>query len=123
MLRFQCDNCGEIKQRGEIWILGFAGESLGVKAARREITVVGTWDDDQAVQPLAVHFCSDECRAEYMQKLFGETPETAAGTVVKMRKKERRHVQRVIPGAVVDTVVREKKRPVVRKRIKRRKSA
>ena len=123
MLRFQCDNCGEIKQRGEIWILGFAGESLGVTAARREITVVGTWDDDQAVQPLAVHFCSDECRAEYMQKLFGETPETAAGTVVKMRKKERRHVQRVIPGAVVDTVVREKKRPVVRKRIKRRKSA
>src|ERR1051326_2132493 len=123
MLRFQCDNCGEIKQRGEIWILGFAGESLGVKAARREITVVDTWDDDQAVQPLAVHFCSDECRAEYMQKLFGETPETAAGTVVKMRKKERRHVQRVIPGAVVDTTVREKKRPVVRKRIKRRKSA
>ena len=123
MLRFQCDNCGQIKQRGEIWILGFAGESLGVKAARREITVIDVWDDDQAVQPLAVHFCSDECRAEYMQKLFGQTPETAVGTVVKMRKKERHHVQRVIPGAVVDTVVREKKRPKVKAKIRRRRSA
>lgn len=123
MLRFQCDNCGNIKQRGEIWILGFAAESLGVTAARREISVVDTWDDDQAVQPLAVHFCCDECRAEYMQKLFGETPETAVGTVVKMRKKERRHVQRVIPGAVVDTVVRAKQRPKVKTKIRRRKSA
>ena len=123
MLRFQCDNCGNIKQRGEIWILGFAAESLGVTAARREISVVGTWDDDQAVQPLAVHFCCDECRAEYMQKLFGETPETAVGTVVKMRKKERRHIQRVIPGAVVDTVVRAKQRPKVKTKIRRRKSA
>lgn len=112
-----------MKARGEIWILGFAGESLGVTAARREITILDTWDDNQAVQPLAVHFCCDECRAEYMQKLFGETPETAVGTVVKMRKRERKHVQRVIPGAVVDTVVRGKKRPKVRTRSKGRKSA
>jgi hypothetical protein len=112
-----------MKSRGEIWILGFAGESLGVTAARREISIVDTWDDDRAVQPLAVHFCSDECRAEYMQKLFGDTPETAVGKVVKMRKRERRHVQRVIPGAVVDTVVREKRRPIVRKKTKPRKSA
>lgn len=112
-----------MKTRGEIWILGFAGESLGVTAARREITIVDTWDDDQAVQPLAVHFCCDECRAEYMQKLFGETPETAIGTVVRMRKRERKHVQRVIPGAVVDTAVRGKKRPKVRTSIKRRKPA
>jgi hypothetical protein len=123
MLRFECDNCGRIKGRGEIWILGFAGESLGVTAARREVTIVDTWDDDRAVQSLAVHFCSDECRAEYMQKMFGETPETAVGKVIKMRKKERRHVQRVIPGAVVDTVVREKRRPVVKKRVRRAKSA
>ena len=122
MLRFECDNCGKFKTGNEIWIMGFAGERLGVTAARREVTIVGTWDDNQAVEPLAVHFCSDECRAEYMQKLFGETPETAVGTVVKMRKKERRHVQRVIPGAVVDTTVRVKKRPKVRTKV-RRKSA
>jgi hypothetical protein len=111
-----------MKSRGEIWILGFAGESMGVTAARREISIVDTWDDERAVQPLAVHFCSDECRAEYMQKLFGDTPETAVGKIIKMRKRERRHVQRVIPGAVVDTVVREK-RPIVRKKTKPRKSA
>ena len=123
MLRFECDNCNRVKTRGEIWILGFAAERLGVTAARREVTIVDTWDDDQAVQRLAVHFCCDECRAEYMQKLFGETPEMAVGKVVKMRKKERRHVQRVLPGAVVDTTVRGRKRPKVRARIKRRKSA
>lgn len=123
MLRFECDNCGRMKTRGEIWILGFAGESLGVTAARRETTIVDTWDDDQAVRPLAVHFCCDECRAEYMQKLFGETPETAFGTVIKMRKRERKHVQRVISGAVVDTAVRGKRRPKVRTSIKRRKPA
>lgn len=126
-MRFQCDNCGQMKARGEIWILGFAGEALGVTAARREVTILDTWDDDQAVQPLAVHFCCDECRAEYLQKLFGETPETAVGKVVSMRKRERRHVQRVLPAATVDTVVRGKTRPTVKTKaktkIRRRKSA
>ena len=118
-MRFQCDNCSRMKKPGEIWILGFAAESLGVTAARREISIVSAWDEDQAVQPLAVHFCCDECRAGYMAKLFGNTPEAELGGAIQTRKAERRHIRRVIPGAVVETVVREKPKA----RSKRKKAA
>src|SRR5438477_8860001 len=120
MIRFQCDTCGRLKENGEAWILGFAAENLGISSARREVSISGTWDRAGAVDTLAVHFCSDECRAEYMDALFGETPTTREGeaTVTKRR------VKRIIPGAVVETVVTEKPRPAVVKRtVVRRKRA
>lgn len=112
MIRFQCDTCGTLKENGDAWILGFAAENLGVTSARREVSIVGTWDRARAVDILAVHFCSDECRAEYMNALFGETPATREGelTVTKRR------VKRIVPGATVDTVVTEKPQRVVTKR-------
>jgi hypothetical protein len=120
MIRFQCDGCGRIKEEGEVWILGFAAENIGVTSARREISIASSWDRPRAVEPLAVHFCSDECRATYMSALFGETAQTLDGSVATTK----RRMKRVVPGAVVDTVVTEKAQPtIVRRKIVRRKTA
>jgi len=112
MVRFQCDTCGRLKERDEAWILGFAAENIGVTSARREVSISTTWDRPRAVEPLAVHFCSDECRAEYMDALFGESPATREGE----HTTPKRRVKRVVPGGVVDTVVAEKTGPVIVKR-------
>ena len=118
MIRFQCDGCGRIKEEGELWILGFAAENIGVTSARREISIASSWDRPRAVEPLAVHFCSDECRAAYMSALFGESAKVVDGAVSVTRKR----VKRVVPGAVVDTLVEEKPGPkIVRRTVVRRK--
>jgi|ERR1051326_4597905 hypothetical protein len=118
MIRFQCDGCARLKEDGELWILGFAAENIGVTSARREIAIASSWDRPRAVEPLAVHFCSDECRARYVSALFGSSAEVSESAVGVTR----RRVKRVFPDAVVDTVVAEKKRPtVVRRRVVRRK--
>jgi hypothetical protein len=123
MIRFQCDGCARLKGDGELWILGFAAENIGVTSARREIAISSSWDRPRAVEPLAVHFCSDECRARYVSALFGSSAEIAGiedGAVTVTRQR----VKRVIPGAVVDTVVAEKKRPMTaRRRVVRRKAS
>src|ERR1700756_4515898 len=107
MVRFQCDTCGALKGSEKAWILGFAAENIGVISARREISISGTWDRARAVETLAVHFCSDECRADYMNVLFGKNPATRAGEATATK----RHVKRIVPGAVVDTQVAEKPGP------------
>jgi hypothetical protein len=120
MIRFQCESCGRLKGDGETWILGFAAENIGVTSARREISIASSWDRPRAVEALAVHFCSDECRATYMSALFGDTPETRTGEPTSTK----RRVKRLVPGAVVDTVVSEKAHPKTKRRITvRRKTA
>jgi len=109
MVRFECDGCGKAKKNGESWILGFAAENIGVTAARREVTISEMWDDIRAREWLAVHFCSDDCRADYMGKIFGEAPITQTGS----RTIQTKRIQRVVPGAVVETVVAESKKRVV----------
>ncbi len=71
MLRYQCDNCARLKEANEVWLLGFAAENIGAVSARREFSMEPAWDDDKAVRWLAVHFCSDECRRGFGEKLFG----------------------------------------------------
>ena len=94
MVRFECDTCGKLKDNGEPWILGFAAESVGVTSARREINIASAWDDAHAVDWLAVHFCSDDCRAEYTERLFSERIPVATevasvkkSTAVRTRRK------------------------------------
>jgi hypothetical protein len=86
MVRFECDTCGSLKVDGEPWILGFAAESVGVTSARREINIASAWDDAHALDWLAVHFCSDDCRAEYTERLFSNRG-TPIMTEVVTRKK------------------------------------
>ena len=83
MIQFACDSCGTSKEIAEIWILGLAAEIVGVASARREVTILSTWERANAVHPLAVHFCSSECKDDYLARLFG--PETATETAVARR--------------------------------------
>lgn len=70
MLQFVCDYCGNRKQPGETWISGMAAENVGTKAARREVIIDPAWRYERAVAPLAVHFCSLDCKDSYMAELF-----------------------------------------------------
>jgi hypothetical protein len=80
MIQFVCDSCGAVKEPSEVWIVGLAAESVGVTAARREVSIQTAWDRPTAVHPLAVHFCSVECKDNYMARLFA--PEATAEQVV-----------------------------------------
>jgi hypothetical protein len=115
MVRYECDFCHGLKEAGEVWMLGFAAENIGAVSARREVTILPAWDETRAVDYLAVHFCSEECRRDYMAELFGEEPaktevvETATaapGVVVTVPEK---HIVREFPGAKVETTVEPKR--------------
>lgn len=75
MIKFACDACGRIKKDEESWVLGLAAESIGVISARREVNILSSWAEPQAVHPLAVHFCSEQCKEKYVRELF--SPEAA----------------------------------------------
>lgn len=85
MIRFDCDWCRRTKSVDEIWILGLAAEAIGVTAARREVTILPTWNRDTAVHPLAVHFCSEECKNDYMARVFNEEPDLASDVVIETK--------------------------------------
>jgi hypothetical protein len=108
MLRYECDYCHRLKETDEAWILGFAAENIGVTAARREVTILPVWDEAQAVNYLAVHFCCDQCRQNYMANIFGEEP-VEGGIVEEVAVVPRKRIVREYPGAAVETrVVRRK---------------
>jgi hypothetical protein len=89
--------------------VGVAAEAVGVTSARREVTIQSEWDSATAVHPLAVHFCSIECKDEYMARLFA--PEGPVKQVV---------VERAAPTEViVERVVPETKRVVTKPRKRR----
>jgi hypothetical protein len=70
MIRYVCDWCQRVKLPEETWVLGHAAEALGLVSARREVTILSRWDRDGAVDPLAVHFCSIDCKDKYMAEVF-----------------------------------------------------
>ncbi len=47
-----------------------AAENIGTQAARREAILDPAWHYERAVLPLAVHFCSVECKDNYLAQLF-----------------------------------------------------
>ena len=98
MLQFVCDYCANVKDPAEAWIVGMAAENVGTQAARREVVIDSIWKYERAVQPLAVHFCSVECKDSFVAQLFDRPP-------------DRIEVERVdvVPG--VGRVVRAKKKP------------
>ena len=108
MLRYECDYCHRLKEKDEAWILGFAAENIGVTAARREVTILPVWNEAQSVNYLAVHFCCEQCRQNYLANLFGEEP-AQAEIVEEVAVVPRKRIVRQYPGAAVETrVVRRK---------------
>ena len=72
MIQFICDSCGKTKSPNQLWLLGLAAEAVAPTAARREVTILANWDREPAVHPLAVHFCSQACKDQYLASLFDE---------------------------------------------------
>ena len=97
MLQFVCDYCANIRQSGETWITGLAAQNVGTHAARREVVIDPAWRYEQAVLPLAVHFCCLECKDKYLAELFDQpaslleiesiTAESAGRRVIRAKKK------------------------------------
>ena len=123
MIRYQCDFCRRLKQQGEVWILGFAAENIGVTAARREVTILPDWDEARAVDYLAVHFCSDRCRQSYVSAIFGEEP-VETEVVEEVAVTPRKRIVRTSRGSSVETrAIRRKARPAKPKARRRSKAA
>ena len=113
MIQFLCDNCGAVKHPDEVWMAGIAAESVGAVSARREITIESAWNRTTTLHPLSVHFCSLQCKDEYMARLFA--PETPLKEVV---------VEESVPTEVlVERVVPDRQRVVTKAKAPRRKPA
>lgn len=123
MLRYECDFCHRIKQKGEPWILGFAAESIGITAARREVTILPAWDEVRAVDYLAVHFCCDQCRQNYIAGIFREEPVPGEEVVEEVAVIPQKRIVREYPGATVETRVRRGKASPAKSKSRRRKAA
>ncbi len=126
MLQFACDWCKSVKDPSEIWILGMAAESVGVTAARREIAILSSWDYDRAVHPLAVHFCSEKHKDNYMAALFEVAPaeaevEIETTATVPAHAVEKR-IKRTIKTPVANVTVKKKVKKARRTSARRRAS-
>lgn len=114
MVLFGCDWCKAIKQPGEVWVLGLAAESVGVTAARREVTILPVWDEGQSCHPLAVHFCSVEHKDNYLAALFKTEPQLVESvvrskTTVMPERKIQREYRRTASSGVVTTTTKKKR--------------
>ena len=101
MLEFSCDYCKNVKVPEEVWINGIAAENVGTQAARREVVIDPTWRRDRAILPFAVHFCSVECKDNYLVELFRKPAALLEVEGAELTSDGRR-------------VVRAKKKPLVR---------
>jgi hypothetical protein len=110
MLDFVCDTCSAVKEPEESWIVGLAAEAVGAVSARREVNLQSAWTREAAIHPLAVHFCSIQCKDEYLARLFGTQP--AEEVVVESAVPGEVIVEREVPAKVVTTTrrVRRNKR-------------
>src|SRR5579864_76393 len=90
MLLYGCDFCGKVKSPTEKWLLGVAAETISPTSAHRTISMAAVWDENRAVDPLAVHFCSVRCKDKYIGKLFDQEP---AGELVEEENME------LLPGS------------------------
>jgi hypothetical protein len=102
MIQFVCDTCRAVKQPDEAWIVGHAAEAVGAVSARREVTIQSVWDRTNTLHPLAVHFCSVQCKDEYMTQLFGVEPRVQE-MVVESTAPAEVMVERVVPERSIVT--------------------
>jgi len=113
MIQFVCDNCSATKEPGEVWIAGLAAEAVGAVSARREVTIQSAWTRTTALHPLSVHFCSTQCKDEYMARLFA--PEAPVEEVVASES--------VPAEVVVERTIPKHERVVTKAKTTRRKRA
>jgi hypothetical protein len=109
MIQCVCDTCRAVKQPDEAWIVGQAAETVGTVSARREITIQSAWARTNTLHPLAVHFCSVQCKDEYMNQLFGAEPRVQE-IVVERAAPAEVVVERVVPERSTVTEITKARR-------------
>jgi len=72
MVKITCDICRAVKPMNERlresgWILGYDIESKSERSLQRAIRFLDRWDDRRIMELGAIHFCSVECKEEYLQ--------------------------------------------------------
>ena len=123
MIEYVCDTCSAMKKAKETWIVGLAAEAVGVTSARREANIESAWSRETAVHPLAVHFCSIQCKDEYMARLFAPEAAVEATPVEEVVVKRRAPTEVVIAPTVLAKERLPRKEKVVIKTGSRSKSA
>ena len=68
MVTITCDVCGKqrIHDNSATWVLGFDVPAASAPMSRA-IRFLDRWEERRVLDPGAVHFCCDECRATYVQ--------------------------------------------------------
>lgn len=66
MVKVYCDQCEVERQPGEEWVLGYDIEAVSPSGVRRAITFLDHWDSRRMDELGAIHFCSLQCRDEYV---------------------------------------------------------
>lgn len=80
MQQYTCDWCGRQRRDREHWIVALAAEQVGATACRREISIAGHWSEELARHPFAVHFCSEDHKRRYVERLLLHQDEIAVTT-------------------------------------------
>jgi hypothetical protein len=62
MVQLVCDTCGKVKGVPNDWILGMLSPG--------GLAILSGWPEGRAVNPLAVHFCSESCKVKYTATAF-----------------------------------------------------
>ncbi len=65
---FVCKGCGKRKGPGDEWLLVLEFEKPGTNI--RNMVILAEWDDKQALNPRAVHFCSVACQQAFVAKHY-----------------------------------------------------
>ncbi|GAC1652829.1 MAG: hypothetical protein NVS9B15_13410 [Acidobacteriaceae bacterium] len=68
MINVICDSCDVKRKAGEEWVLGYDIESVSPNGVRRAITFLDRWDPRRMDELGAIHFCSLECKSDYLKK-------------------------------------------------------
>lgn len=73
MVEIKCDNCDAVKRpndegrnTGPEWIIGWDLVSESPNAVQRSIRFLDHWDQRRVAEFGAIHFCSIECREQYI---------------------------------------------------------
>ena len=119
MIRITCDTCGAVKRgKGQEWIIGYDLQYNTPRAVGRTLSFFDRWNDSRVLERGAVHFCSPECKEQYI----------AANTVMVAKKPRKLPARKASNTVTVAAKTRKisagaKKRAKVSVREKRRKSA
>lgn len=104
-MEYRCDWCHRIKKPGDVWIVGLAGERSGVSGSRRQMETLKKWSTQWAVHPLAVHFCSERHKDNFVEALFkSEWPSVSKGAISRAAAR-RRKAKDKNPEKISDAVV------------------